>query len=723
MSQTYTCPNCNHSERLLDARPAAQDDARIACPQCGGLFNTLSIAGADDNTEGAKAPPPPTQHIDDRHNETVDWKSVSALPLIPGYEMIREVGRGGMGVVYRARCLRLNRIVALKMMLSGPFSSSDQLGRFRTETQAVAQLQHANIVQIYEVGEFERRPYCAFEYVDGGTLAGKIFRNPQPSREAAELVETLARAIHTAHQRGIVHRDLKPDNILLTTDGSPKISDFGLAKRLESETGQTQTGSILGTPGYMAPEQAAGKTREVGPAADVWALGAILYHLLTGQPPFHGATLLDTLEQVRTREPVLPRRLRPKLSRDLEVICLKCLDKDPHRRYASAQALADDLRRFLDNEPIHARPAGPWERALRRIKRQPTTAALLGLLLVVAALLAGSLAWLWRAESAHARAAQNSRPFELKIPRGLPAVSVPSDNPLTEARVDLGKQLFFDKRLSVGNSQSCATCHDPAKGWSNGKPIAEGVGGKAGSRSVPSIVNVSYQNFLFWDGRAGSLEEQALVPIQNPVEMGMASPAELESRLNRIGGYREQFQQVFATDVTAENVGKALAAFERTVLAGDAPYDRYKAGEADALSEPALRGMKVFLHRAHCTACHSGANLSDGAFHNIGIGVKNPNIDVGREKISGLLGDRGSFKTPSLREIARTAPYMHDGSLSTLEEVIDHYDRGGVPNPQLDEEIYPLKLTAQEKRDLLSFLREGLTGSAYPFASPPKLPD
>jgi cytochrome c peroxidase len=234
---------------------------------------------------------------------------------------------------------------------------------------------------------------------------------------------------------------------------------------------------------------------------------------------------------------------------------------------------------------------------------------------------------------------------------------------------------------------------------------------------------VAYQNFLFWDGRAGSLEEQALVPIQNPSEHAMPSLAELEARLSRIEGYREQFRQAFGGAVTADNAGKALAAFERTILSGNAPVDRYRSGEADALSEPALRGMKLFLHQAHCAACHSGANFSDGAFHNIGIGMKNKDPDVGREKVTGLLGDRGSFKTPSLREIARTAPYMHDGSLRTLEEVVEHYERGGIRNPQLDEEIYPLKLTAQEKRDLVAFLREGLTGSAYPFTSPPRLPD
>jgi cytochrome c peroxidase len=722
--EEYTCAKCHHSGRL-DQKDSVSQAAQPTCAQCGARVDTISAASRDEITQcvaGSQQTAPPSIRAL-ASGDTINWEKEIPGPKIPGYKVLREIGRGGMGVVYKACELKLNRIVALKMMLSGSFNSAEQLARFRTETQAVAQLQHPNIVQIHGVGEVDGTPYCAFEFLDGGSLATKAARNPQPSREAAQLVETLARAIHLAHQRDIVHRDLKPDNILLTANGTPKISDFGLAKRLDSESGQTQTGSILGTPSYMAPEQAAGYTKHVGPPADIWSLGAILYFLLTGKPPFQGATMVETLEQVRNKEPVAPSRTRPKLPRDLETICLKCLEKDPRSRYASAEALADDLHRFLGSEPIRARPVSRLEGIVRQIKRRPTTAALLGSLFVVASLLACSLVWLWRSEAARGQTALKSKPYELKIPRGLPSVSIPGDNPLTEARVELGKQLFFDKRLSADNSVACASCHDPAKGWSNGKAVTLGVGGQVGSRSAPSIVNVTYHTFLFWDGRAGSLEEQALAPIQDPTEMAMPSIAELETRLNRIGGYREQFQAAFGTDATAENVGKALAAFQRTILSGNAPIDRYKAGEADALSESALRGMKLFSHKAHCSACHSGANLTDGAFHNIGIGIKNPSGDVGREKISGLLGDRGCWKTPSLREIARTAPYMHDGSLKTLEEVIEHYDRGGVANPQLDEEILPLRLTAQEKRDLVVFLREGLTGSAYPFVSPPRLPE
>lgn len=724
MLREYTCPSCRHSGRL------AEEDAHATvieptCAQCGARIDTIAVAGQDEITshgEGSHHTAYPTG-FQTNYSETVDWKTKAGQLAFPGYDLLGEIGRGGMGVVYKAREKKLNRIVALKVILSGPFSSADQLARFRTETQAVAHLQHPNVVQIYEVSEVGGAPYCAFEFMDGGSLARKVGRTPQPSQEAAELIETLARAMHTAHLRGIVHRDLKPDNVLLTATGIAKIADFGLAKRMESESGHTQTGSILGTPSYMAPEQAAGHTKHVGPPADVWALGAILYYLLTGQPPFQGSTVLETLERVRSIEPVPPSRTRLKLSRDLETICLKCLQKDPRNRYSGADALADDLRCFLDNKPIRARPVGMLEGIVRQIKRRPTTAALVGLLCVVGSLLVCSLVWLWRAESAYGPLAINSKPYELKIPKGLPSLSIPGDNPLTEARVDLGKQLFFDKRLSGDSSVSCASCHDPSRGWSDGKAASLGVGGQAGHRRSQTIVNATYQTFLFWDGRAGSLEEQALAPIQNPSEMAMPSLAELEARLNRIEGYRSQFRSAFGTDATAETIGKALAAFQRTLLSGNAPYDRYKAGEADALSEAAVRGMNLFAHKAHCAACHSGPSFSDGAFHNIGVGSNNKDVDVGREKISGLLGDRGSFRTPPLREAARTAPYMHDGSMKTLEEVIEYYDRGGNRNPQLDEEIYPLKLTAQEKRDLVVFLREGLTGSAYPFILPPRLPD
>jgi WD40 repeat protein len=312
-------------------------------------------------------------------------------PVVPGYQILGVLARGGMGVVYRAQHLSLKRLVALKMILAGAHAGEEDLARFRQEAEAVARLQHPHIVQIHDVGELNRLPYFAMEFVEGGSLDKKLQATAQPAQAAAEMVETLAQAVHYAHQRGVVHRDLKPANVLLTADGQPKITDFGLAKRLDVELGQTRTGAIVGTASYMAPEQASGKSKNVGPAADVYALGAVLYEMLTGRPPFNAVNVMDNLTQVIQEEPVPPRRLQPKVPHDLETICLKCLHKDQRKRYASAEQLADDLRRFRNGEPILARPVGRVERLGRWCRRNPRVAVLLvGLLLVSLAALAGA---------------------------------------------------------------------------------------------------------------------------------------------------------------------------------------------------------------------------------------------------------------------------------------------------------------------------------------------
>jgi tetratricopeptide (TPR) repeat protein len=316
--------------------------------------------------------------------------SAAAPVQVPGYEILGELGRGGMGVVYKARQTSLGRLVALKMILAGVHASPAQLARFRTEAEAVARLQHPNIVHIYEIEEQEGRPCLSLEFVEGQSLAQKLSASPQPPRQAAKLVEVLARTMHYAHEHGIVHRDLKPSNILLTADGSPKVTDFGLAKILDSADGRTPTEAFLGSPNYMAPEQALGQSKESGPAADVYALGAILYEMLTGRPPFQGSTMLETLELVRWQDPVPPRRLQPRVPRDLEIICLKCLDKEGRRRYATAAALAEDVRRFLAGEPIAGRPASPWRRMTRWARRRPVAATLLGVAAVALAGLAGA---------------------------------------------------------------------------------------------------------------------------------------------------------------------------------------------------------------------------------------------------------------------------------------------------------------------------------------------
>jgi hypothetical protein len=296
--------------------------------------------------------------------------AAAAMPSLPGYEVLEELGRGGMGVVFKARDTRLKRLVALKMILVGDYAGPEDLARFRAEAEAVARLQSPGIVQVYEVGEQAGRPYMALELVEGGTLAQRLAGTPLPPAEAARVVRALAVAVEHAHQQGVLHRDLKPANILLTPNGRPKVSDFGLAKLLDQDAARTQTGAVLGTPSYMAPEQAAGRVKELGPATDVYALGAILYEALTGRPPFKAPTVVETLEQVRSQEPVAPGRLQHRLPRSLEVICLKCLEKEPAKRYASAGELAEDLRRFLADEPILARPPG-WLARFRLWSRRP----------------------------------------------------------------------------------------------------------------------------------------------------------------------------------------------------------------------------------------------------------------------------------------------------------------------------------------------------------------
>jgi serine/threonine-protein kinase len=318
-----------------------------------------------------------------------------AAPLVVGYEILGELGRGGMGVVYKARQVRLNRVVALKMILASDHAAPDAGARFLAEAEAVARLQHPQIVQIHAFGDQDGRPYFEMEYVAGGSLADRLDGTPWPVRQAARLVGSLARAIHEVHRLGIVHRDLKPANVLMAAEDMPKVADFGLAKWLNVGSGLTRTEHVLGTPSYMAPEQAGGGTRSVGPAADVYSLGAILYELLTGRPPFRAATALETLEQVKSAEPISPARLQPQLPRDAATICLKCLEKDPVRRYTSAAALAEDLARFGAGDPIHARPVGVHERLWRWCRREPAVASLA---LALLAGLAGTATQWWRAE-------------------------------------------------------------------------------------------------------------------------------------------------------------------------------------------------------------------------------------------------------------------------------------------------------------------------------------
>ena len=384
MPQTRTCPRGH--EWSGDAAD---------CPDCADDDWKQSLGSTIDD----ELPPPPrsVRIASPALTAGAPIAQSGSMPVIPGYELLDELGRGGMGTVYRAKHLSLNRLVALKVISAGGAADAHELVRFRAEAEAVAQLQHPNIVQVYEVGDASGRPYLALELVAGGTLAQALSSTPIAARPAAELLETLARAVQYAHSKGVVHRDLKPGNILLAvsdqrsavsptanwlTDdrwkvtASPKVADFGLAKRLGVDSSQTTTGVVVGTPSYMAPEQAAGLGKLVGPACDIYALGAILYELLTGRPPFRAASPVKTLQQVMSIDPVPPARLQPGVPHDLETICLKCLQKESRKRYAAASDLADDLRRFLDGRPILARRTPVWERAMKWARRRPTAAAL-----------------------------------------------------------------------------------------------------------------------------------------------------------------------------------------------------------------------------------------------------------------------------------------------------------------------------------------------------------
>jgi tetratricopeptide (TPR) repeat protein len=334
-------------------------------------------------------------------------------PAAPhGYQILEELGRGGMGIVYKARQIGLDRLCALKMVRTGkPLA---EVARFQTEARAIARLQHPHIVQVIEAGEYEGTPFLSLELCAGGSLDKKLAGTPLGPHEAARLVGQLARGMHAAHEAGVLHRDLKPANVLLTADGTPKITDFGLAKVL-GEGNRTLTGEVMGTPSYMAPEQARGSREELGSACDVYALGAILYEMLTGRPPFKAATPVDTLRQVLDDDPVPPRRLQSGVPRDLETIGLKCLHKSPARRYASAAALADDLERFLQGKPIQARPVGYLEHCWRGCRRRPMVAGLVAVLLLV--LIGGSIAvtFLWRRAVAGERQAEQEKEEALQL--------------------------------------------------------------------------------------------------------------------------------------------------------------------------------------------------------------------------------------------------------------------------------------------------------------------
>jgi serine/threonine protein kinase len=453
----------------FDDRAAPLDpSAPVVCPYCG-LLCTVAAGSSKrvqpaTKVEFARAAEPDTP------------------PIVPGYQILDVLGRGGMGVVYRARQVRTDRVVALKVP---GYLDLETRVRFTTEAQAAARISHPHIVQVYEVGEHQGQPFLALEYVSGGTLAETLAGAPLAPRVAADLAQTLAGAVGAAHAHGIVHRDLKPANILLEstqssvhgprsyanrlggrdgTLGTPKVTDFGLARRIDTDTGQTQSGAILGTPDYMSPEQAEGRNKEVGPPADVYALGAILYEMLTGRPPFRGTGMLDTLDQVRVLDPVPPRRLQPGVPRDLETICLKCLQKDPARRYAEAGELADDLRRFLDGAPVRARPVSRLERWVKRARRNPLVTSLAaGLCLVLIAAAGYGVVYHLRLQAQRDRARYHFQ-MSVRSVEGL-LTEVAEEDLALEPRAELKRKALLEKALAFYEELLRVEPDDPGLAW------------------------------------------------------------------------------------------------------------------------------------------------------------------------------------------------------------------------------------------------------------------
>jgi cytochrome c peroxidase len=312
---------------------------------------------------------------------------------------------------------------------------------------------------------------------------------------------------------------------------------------------------------------------------------------------------------------------------------------------------------------------------------------------------------------------------DLKVPLGLLPLQWPKDNPYSKAKWELGRALYYDNRISADNSVACASCHSPKFAFTDGQPFSSGIKQQVGGRSAPTVINRAYSLHQFWDGRAATLEEQAGGPMANPIEMGHTHEG-VSQKLAAIPGYRSMFAAVYGSDeINIDRVTKAIATFERTVLSGNSPYDRYKAGDKKALTPAQIRGMDVFFNKAKCDSCHEGINFTLNAYHNLGIGTDKPEPDLGRFAVTKNPKDWAAFKTPTLREIANTAPYMHDGRFKTLEEVVDFYDKGGIPNKNLDEAMKQLRLTAQEKKDLVEFMK-GLSGEGWQHLGPPaKFPE
>ncbi len=602
------------------------------------------------------------------------------LPTIPGYEILGVLGRGGMGVVYKARQLSLKRIVALKMILSREHAGPQELARFQAEAVAVAQSQHPNIVQIYEVNEHDGRPYFALEFAEGGSLSRKLGGTPLPPVQAAQTLIILAGAVQAAHARGIIHRDLKPANVLLTADGTPKVADFGLAKQLGSDSGQTQTGQLVGTPSYMAPEQAWGKSAaaSVGPAVDVYALGAILYELLTGRPPFKAATILETLEQVRMQEPVPVRQLQPGTPRDLETICLKCLEKEPQRRYPSAQALAEDLGRFLGHRPIVARPPNRFDRGVKFWRRNKI---FVGAAVAVISVLLVMLIWVTiernlaitseRAAITSERAMQKSL-LELKVNNG-------------DAAGRLGKWrealALYDEALKGGHHDPIGVRLRQAKAWLaiyDGPTAAEKL--KALSQE-PNLGEYEGQVLLYLGDALmdkGERNEKGLQFIRHALEKQLPPADEAYARgmlADTSPKMVEAFLQAIEKD-PYHHKGRAMLGLMLLLLGRhDEAKDHVKLGEKLFPEDPIFKLMHAQLKALHGDLAGANALLEQTRTQ---LGDKEvAALKVGVEVLHQIADVDRAMTDPGTSDLVKTAEKLRPHLARFLTGGLDLGDKEG----------------------------------------------
>jgi serine/threonine protein kinase len=583
----FNCPRCQ--KRLKSNKPLRVGVAELTCPTCGARFLAGATHVQADPVASAKATA--SLNYDTPRSPGITPTSPSyppqapGLPEVAGYTILGEIGRGGMGVVYKARHVKLKRIVALKMIMVDPAPSPEYLTQFEIEAEAVARIHHPNIVQIYEVGDPGGRPYLALEFVNGGNLRKCLDGRPQPARASAQLIEMLARAVHAAHRRGIIHRDLKPANVLLEPStveadwdgaseehieagqlyGVPKIADFGLAKRLDEDDAPARYDEVLGTPYFMAPEQALGRNDEVGPATDIYSLGAILYEMLTGRPPFKAATIEATLKQTVMDPPVPPRSVRKNLPRDLEAICLRCLEKEPSKRYRSGMALADDLARFLRGEPIRARRLTPPKRLWNWSLRYPAPASIL---IAVTVLLLLGQRWVPKlSDDIVLRTARANADQQAEI--------VMQNHRLYSDVIAGGKRAFPDLK--------------PTHKWSPGSD----------GEPIPARYTISLTEIL--SARADERKTNA--------KPGVGT---MSSRLRIYSNY--PFTRRHANPPSKDSfAGRALAFYEgKTYQESDEsePYvdDKF---DPDDSSDRAFRYAKPFIMAEACIQCHNEQRLYD----------------------------------------------------------------------------------------------------------------